>query len=376
MELLTDGRALLIAGCKATDLGCYEAVDVAETYSPESGVWTTTAPMMAARFGHASARLGDGRVIVAGGCPTSSANCGSDMLSSTEVFDPSSNSWAASATLGTKRTFLAAARLNDGRALFTGGATTNGTPVATAQIFDGASWASVSNLVKVRFAHAMGTLPGGQVLVVGGCSDAGCGQLQAETEYFDPDSNTFLPGPAISPGVSALTVTPTSLGALLIAGGQDQFGSAAKNTSVFDPGAWNLTGAPGMIGARMAHAASRLPDGRVMVTGGISNGQALDTTELFVPDVLDDPTADAATGGAAGVAGGGGAGGVLAGGGGNSGADAGAQYGGGSSSGGCFCALSETPSGRSTIWAILLGFGACVARRGSRSRAGVVRASG
>jgi hypothetical protein len=359
MEALLDGRALLIGGCQAADpVGCYTGVDVAEIYSPATGTWSET-QMIGNRYNHASARLADGRVIVAGGCPTTLANCVSDANFTAEIFDPATNTWALTSSIGTRRAFFSAVAMDDGTAIFTGGTSTNAMVVATAQRFDGSSWSTLPNLVHARFGHATARLPAGRLLVAGGCVDSECTQMVSELEYFDPTTNQFAASGALSPAVANLTATRSSQDTVLLVGGRNDNGSAEFDTYLFDPIQWNLGPAP-LLPPRFGHAASRLFDGRVMVTAG-ADTSALDDTYLFVPDILDPLPEDGGVGGSAGLAGAGGSGGQSFGGFGgavdsgvstDSGLDGGLVPG-GSSSSGCLCSFSETRSqSMGALWAM------------------------
>lgn len=71
--------------------------------------------MTAPRAAPAVAALPDGRVLVAGGYD------GSESLSSAEVFDPATGSFAATSSLNVPRFGAVATALSDGRILVTGG---------------------------------------------------------------------------------------------------------------------------------------------------------------------------------------------------------------------------------------------------------------
>ncbi len=90
------------------------------------------------------------------------------------------------------------------------------------------------------------------------------------------------------------TVTPLSKAEggieLLIAGGITADGAATERTEIFDPATGSLCPGPPMQDARAFHAAVRLPDGRVLITGGVNAvqgqfpqnfGGILKTAEIF-----------------------------------------------------------------------------------------------
>src|SRR5262245_66275751 len=91
--LMYDGRVLVTGGTSAD--GVTASV---ERYSPEGGAFLSTPPMAIARANHSSSLLADGRVLVAGGVDADGA-----ALSSAEIYDPATNSWATIAPLNYAR---------------------------------------------------------------------------------------------------------------------------------------------------------------------------------------------------------------------------------------------------------------------------------
>ena len=140
---LRDGRALVtgwsnIAGAFGDDEQCDPASASAlgiptpepcdwtgyELYDPVTDEWTLAAPMTQPRTGHTLTLLPDGRVLAAGGELIQAdylAQYETVVLATTELFDPSSNSWAPGPDLAKARTHHTATLLPDGRVLFVGG---------------------------------------------------------------------------------------------------------------------------------------------------------------------------------------------------------------------------------------------------------------
>ena len=77
-------------------------------YDPQADTWTQLASMGIARRQHASAALG-GKLYVFGGI--GGEDNVEDDLSTAEVYDPASNSWAQVTSLTSARSLLAAAAL-------------------------------------------------------------------------------------------------------------------------------------------------------------------------------------------------------------------------------------------------------------------------
>ena len=154
-----------------------------------------------------------------------------------------------------------------------------------------AEFARVGDLLQGRDMAMAATLPDGRVLVTGGVGldDQGIGTYLAESELFDPQTNTFAPTGAMGRGRDGnATITPLLDGRVLVTGGigQDAQGNniALTSAEVYDPetGAFAPT-ANDMGSVRYFHAASRLADGRVLVVGGWGEGERLATAEIYDP---------------------------------------------------------------------------------------------
>src|SRR6266513_2927868 len=78
------------------------------------------------------------------------------------------------------------------------------------------------------------------------------------------------------------TATLVPNGMVLVAGGLDSNFNASASAELYDPvsGTWTATGS--LNTARTNHTATQLPNGKVLVAGGLSNG-ALASAELYDP---------------------------------------------------------------------------------------------
>lgn len=120
-------------------------------------------------------------------------------------------------------------------------------------------------------------LKDGRVLIIG---NAGAQVLEDATQVFDPSTFGFTPvGPMITPrSGAAVALLPD--GHVLIAGGMPWGQDAATNSAeLFDPNTstFSLTGSLGTT--RAYAAAASLPDGRVFV----SPGESRKTAEVYDP---------------------------------------------------------------------------------------------
>jgi hypothetical protein len=80
--------------------------------------------------------------------------------------------------------------LLDGRVLVAGGFSSNGKPLASAELYDPASgtWSATASMVAVRLGCTATVLPDGKVLVAGGLGVSGDSETLASAELYDPGS--------------------------------------------------------------------------------------------------------------------------------------------------------------------------------------------
>ena len=264
--LLLDGRVLVAGGGRAS----------AELYDPATNAWSATGSMSESRRNAIAARLPDGRVLVSGGCDANACT-------SAEIYDPASGIWSGTASMHSARIRHSATTLLSGRVLVAGGGT------ATAELYDADSgrWIQTGSMATARASHTATLLGNGGVLVTGGCDGDPC----RSTELYHPATGQWLRSANMLQGHvrhSAVTLTD---GRVLIEGGtffcDPEFGFCftTNGAEIYSPSSneWTRTGR--MIVPREEHAASALPDGRVLVTGGDNDEHVapLNSTEIFTP---------------------------------------------------------------------------------------------
>ena len=179
--LLPDGRVLVAGG---PPNGRDNGSPTAELYDPSTGSWTVTGNMVRVRLGHTATLLPDGRVLVAGG--TSEGN--SKSTASAEVYDPGSGSWTATGDMVALRIGgWTATPLTDGMVLVVGGFRSGGDGMlASAELFDPSTgtWTAAPNMDTPLANQTATLLPDGRVLVAGGASSDG--KPLASAELYDP----------------------------------------------------------------------------------------------------------------------------------------------------------------------------------------------
>ena len=136
--LLLNGNVFL-AGGGEVDIGATSRS--IGLYDPNTESFTQAGNMAAGRYYHGATLLSDGRVLISGGdggCPPQGGFCGI-IHASTELYDPSTNSFRPAGNMTETRTLHTATLLVDGRVLVAGGFAQRGAPTRfldTAEIYD------------------------------------------------------------------------------------------------------------------------------------------------------------------------------------------------------------------------------------------------
>jgi N-acetylneuraminic acid mutarotase len=227
--------------------------------------------------------LKDGRVLAVGGSTSTL-----DAQAATAIYDPTANAWTAAAPLGTARRDFAAAVLADGRVLVTGGIPAGqgfpSTGLATVEIFDptAGTWTVAADMHAARWDHSATLLEDGRVLVAGGGNvRSSYSNLSLRSaEIFDPAIGLWTQTPPMTDARSDHTATLLPDGRVLVAGGildcSFNWPSYLAFCELYDPaaGTWTPTGS--LRVPRGLHQATALSDGSVLVTGGGFNQLLID----------------------------------------------------------------------------------------------------
>ena len=110
--LLQDGRVLMAGGLLSNPGGGYIATNTCELYDPATNSWSLTGNMHQSRYTHATVRLADGRLLVAGGI-----GLGGVAMSSAEIYDPATGQWNVNGSISVTRYYVDSAVLHDVTAL-------------------------------------------------------------------------------------------------------------------------------------------------------------------------------------------------------------------------------------------------------------------
>jgi hypothetical protein len=284
----------------AAAIGCHEA---------KSGTWSTVGSMSEGRLAPTATRLADGRVLVAGGAESGSA----------DLFDPQSNLFHPTGSLSTPRYFHAAILLADGRVLIAGGLKDKSAPPAedlsSAELYDPATgrFTATGSMTRARIAPAGMRLPDGRVLIAGGESVVIGSEFLDDAELYDPGTGKFTAigpmstamgrvtlslvapfnvlvigeggkadqyviGQSFGPVVplqfprSGFRATDLGGGQVFVAGGDHNVGPSDRGTSVFSYQSNYFFSGPELVHTRTSHVMEPLPGGRALLAAGFEEG--------------------------------------------------------------------------------------------------------
>jgi hypothetical protein len=257
--------AVLIAGGTST---AGTALVSSESHAPD-GAFVPNQDMKMARSSFTGTLLASGKVLLAGGLNNSSGT------PTVEIFDPGTGIF----TLGTNhmangRYQHTATLLPNGDVLIAGGASSFGSDNNNAEVYHAAD-GTFSALITMTSTHTGGTatlLPNGKVLIAGGLMPVSVPGGSVETaittaELFDPSNNTFtVTGPMNIARSSHIAVLLPN-GKVLVTGGVNASNMSEGSAELYDPSLGTFS-ATGSMTPRGDAAAAVLPNGKVLVIGG------------------------------------------------------------------------------------------------------------
>ncbi len=293
--LLSSNNLVLVAGGTSNGTA---VLATANLYDPGSNTWRTTGAMTIPRRGHTATLLPNGKVLVIGGTD------GTVALKSAEIYDPVTELWTAvTNSMRFTRRWHTATLLTDGSVLIVGGVTgsetvgsvtTDGSTIT--ELYNGGSFTSVASQLPTAIqGHTATLLRNGSVLVAGR-NDAD-GLFGAETtaiydfaKLINTTTATWYAGPPMIHGRYKHAATRLADGRVMVSGGfasgntsTEIFAPAASPTSGSNYGTW--TAGPSMINTRTQHTTTLLRSGAVMAIGGYNGTSAMTSIE-----VLSSPT--------------------------------------------------------------------------------------
>jgi hypothetical protein len=283
MMPLPDGRLILQGDVTAPTAG----TNTVEVYNPDARNFQRLGRLLITRWQDASAVLADGRLLVVGG-RTNLSNL--DVVASAELLDPATGITVPTGSLNFPRTLARAVTLQDGRVLVFGGTGVNGFSVASAELYDPATGqftvcgATTVNRPVAQEISSATVLQDGRVLVFGSG-----GTPTSGAELFNPATGTFQSAGAVVLRRTSHSATLLPDGRVVIIGGiPSGVPNAVTNlVEVYNPATATFSVMGNILQPRRSHTATLLPDGRILVAGGWPGGiavpPAIAAMEIFDP---------------------------------------------------------------------------------------------
>jgi N-acetylneuraminic acid mutarotase len=284
-SLLPDGTILLAGGTDGSSV-----LSTAETFSPATGNFTQTANSMSiARERHSASLLPNGRVLLAGGSSISSISTGP--TNTAELYFPDTRVFLPAAVMLSSHSQHVAVGLANGNVFVAGGYNGLTTVTNVAEVYQSTTntWLAAASMPagQQRAIAAAVQLKDGTIMVCGGINQSG---ILNSVLIYNPATNAWTQNAEAMPAaLQAHTATLLADGRVLVAGGDAGFGETTS-AYIYDPGpsdGHRWSAAQPLNFARFGHSATLLPNGTVMVSGGVISGgsvsNALQNIEFFHP---------------------------------------------------------------------------------------------
>jgi hypothetical protein len=278
--LLANGKVLIVGGASVESKDV-QPLTTAELYDPSTGSFALTGNLGTPLWVTSATLLNDGRVLIVGS--VANGNCATN---SAELYDPVTGTFSKTGGTVTGQIRGQAILLYDGRVLVAGGATDcNGweTPIANPELYDPSTGVFVATgpfvPTKSNYYYtggpdvaAISPLPDGRVLIAG----------ELNSELYDPDANTFSltssmttmcwGGPFPPLYIAGRTATSLANGKVLLTGGAHEDCGRYEKAELYDSATEKFASIADMTRQRDNHSATLLPDGTVLIAGGETSG--------------------------------------------------------------------------------------------------------
>jgi Bacterial Ig-like domain (group 2)/Kelch motif/Galactose oxidase, central domain len=192
-------------------------------------------------------------------------------------------SWVLTGSMSKTRLLYTATLLSNGTVLAAGSISGD----ATAEIYTPVTgtWAFTGSMSTGRESHTANLLSNGTVLVAGGGNADQSSPALTSAEIYNPATGAWTVTGSMSTARQDHTATLLPNGTVLVAGGVYYYGLAPlASAEIYNPatGAWTVTGS--MSTARWLHTATLLPNGTVLVAGGDTRfGNPVNSPEIYDP---------------------------------------------------------------------------------------------
>ncbi|MEA4971873.1 MAG: kelch repeat-containing protein [Candidatus Metalachnospira sp.] len=151
---VVDGKIYVIGGHGGSiwHISDINSLSSTEVYDPPTDTWTTLAPMTTSRYGFETEVI-DGKIYAIGGWNVSAGDSKGKSLSSTEVYNPSTNTWTTLASMPTPRCYLQTEVIN-GKIYAIGGYGSSGCDdiLSSTEVYDSSTdpWTTLVSMSKSK----------------------------------------------------------------------------------------------------------------------------------------------------------------------------------------------------------------------------------
>jgi N-acetylneuraminic acid mutarotase len=147
------------------------------------------------------------------------------------------------------------------------------------------SWKTVKGTPPLLEHHTATLLASGEVLIAGGYNKNDTAQRKDTSHRYRPTQDDFVAAGKMTTARELHTATLLADGRVLVTGGKSDQGHL-ESAELFDPAkpaasAWSAVAS--MNKTRYNHAATRLKDGRVLVTGGFHSSDSTNSVVIYKP---------------------------------------------------------------------------------------------
>ena len=304
--LREDNRWMVCGGAQGALLAQI-ARDTTEIYDDVSDLFVPGPTMTAPRSLHTMTRLNDGRYLFVGG-----VNQNNDPQGTCEIYDPQTDSFSPVASMSSPRMGHTATLLDNNNVLVTGGFDAlTVTPTQLSAIFDIVetteiynpttnTWSAGPNLTTPRAGHVAIKRPNGQVLLAGGISWESVfiiGNLpfaRETSDIYNPTSGSMSSGPSMSTPHALLDPVDLGGGRWLVAGGINSMSLLSPGTSttvaeIYDANTNSWSSAGNMATDRSNHKTFALGGGQFLTVGG-GNGTITSVNPLSSGEIYNANT--------------------------------------------------------------------------------------
>ena len=322
---LLDGR-LFFVGVGDGEGAEQQLVGVAYAFDTDSDSWTPLPTPPLPRVAHKMVLLGDGRVMVVGGVDVNDLESGNEpqLLEQVDIYDPETDEWQQAATLDQPLVVSWLFLLSNGTVMSIGIEEDESADFkASARRYDPSSdiWSVIESVEPYYLPTNAIMLSDGRLLVLGHLAEGAkssygfqtegelthvelvdgrhlygrrISEVFADSKIYDPATDVWTSVNGLEGTRASATLTLLPDGRVLLAGGTDPMADNNRyytTTEVFDPESNTWFQGPELSERRSKHSATLVPDGRLLLVGGIgiwvSSTNREEAIPLYTAEIMD-----------------------------------------------------------------------------------------